>query len=187
MSSRLQPPSSVYEELERLPEQLTGEIIGGELLVSPLLGVVHTRAGSRLIRALWPVDEPGEQDPGGWVLLRRVELHLGDDVLVPLGTGWRRERMPVLPDVVGVELVPDWVCEVLSPSTEALIRGRKMAVYAREGVKHLWLVDARIQSLEVFRLESRDWVRLGVYTGDAVVRAEPFEVLPVKLAALWAR
>jgi Uma2 family endonuclease len=95
--------------------------------------------------------------------------------------------MPVLPDVVGVELVPDWVCEVLSPSTEALIRGRKMAVYAREGVKHLWLVDARIQSLEVFRLESRDWVRLGVYTGDAVVRAEPFEVLPVKLAALWAR
>lgn len=81
------------------------------------------------------------------------ELHLRGDVLIPDLTGWRRERMPELPDVVGVDLAPDWVCEVLSPSSEALDRNRKMTVYAREGVKHLWLVDPRPQTVEVYRLE----------------------------------
>jgi Uma2 family endonuclease len=93
--------------------------------------------------------------------------------------------MPRRPRVVGVTLAPDWVCEVLSPSTETMDRGRKMAVYGREGVKHLWLVDPRVQSLEVYRLEGGGWVRVGVHTGDAVVRAEPFETLPLELALLW--
>jgi len=98
-------------------------------------------------------DEPGQEGPGGWVFMPEPELHLRGDVLIPDLTGWRRERMPELPDVVGVDLAPDWVCEVLSPSSEALDRNRKMTVYAREGVKHLWLVDPRPQTVEVYRLE----------------------------------
>jgi len=181
-------PESVYEALERLPPNVVGEIIGGELYVSPQPRAIHTRAAGQLLRQLGPFDEaPTKESPGGWLILIETELHLSGDVLVPDLAGWRRERMPEMPDVVGIELAPDWLCEVLSPSTEALDRSRKMAVYAREGVKHLWLVDPRIQTLEVYRLEGGRWDRLGTHTGDAVVRAEPFEALPLKLASLWER
>jgi Uma2 family endonuclease len=178
-------PEDVYEALERLPEGVTGQIIDGELYVSPQPRTVHNRAAGELFRELVPFGR--EEGPGGWLHLLEPELHLKRDVLVPDIAGWRRERMPEMPDIVGVKLPPDWVCEVLSPSTEALDRGRKMAVYAREEVGHLWFVDPRSQSLEVFRLEGKGWKQLGVYTGNAVVRAEPFEALSLNLAFLWKR
>lgn len=181
-------PEGLYEELERLPPNVVGEIIGGELYVSPRPRTVHGRAAFRLGKSLGPFDEePGQEGPGGWLLIPEPELHLGGDVLVPDLAGWRRERMPEMPDVVGVELAPDWLCEVLSPSTEKLDRARKMAVYAREGVKHLWLVDPRPQTLEVYRLEGTRWLLLATHAGDATVHAEPFEALPLRLASFWQR
>jgi Uma2 family endonuclease len=104
---------------------------------------------------------------------------------VPDIAGWHRERMPKLPRGVGVTLAPDWVCEVLSPSTAKLDREKKMKVYAREGVRHLWLVDPLRQELEVYGLEGSRWERRGTHTGEAQVRAEPFEALELKLAILW--
>jgi Uma2 family endonuclease len=95
--------------------------------------------------------------------------------------------MPVIPDVVGVELVPDWVCEVLSPPTATLVRDEKMDVYAREGVNHLWVVDSRSQTLEVYQLEDRRWRLRGTHMENSQVHATPFEALPVKLASLWER
>jgi Uma2 family endonuclease len=101
--------------------------------------------------------------------------------------GWRRERLPELPDTAALTLAPDWVCEVLSASTEALDRGQKMGSYAREGVRHLWLVDPRTRLLEVYRLERGHWLRLNAFVGDCLVRAEPFEVIELKLSLLWER
>jgi Uma2 family endonuclease len=177
-----------YEALERLPSNVVGEIIDGELYVSPRPRMIHGRATFRLGKQLMPFDEePGLEGPGGWIFISEPELHLGEDVLVPDLAGWRRERMPELPDVVGVEQAPDWLCEVLSPSTEKLDRARKMAVYAREGVRHLWLADPRPQTLEVYRLEGGKWLLLSTHTGDAVVHAEPFDALPFKLGSLWQR
>jgi Uma2 family endonuclease len=181
-------PESVYEALERLPPHVVGEIIGGELYVSPGPRIVHSRAATRLAKRLGPFDEEeGEEGPGGWLILFEPRLHLSGDVLEPDLAGWLRERIPELPDAVGVELAPDWLCEVLSPSTEALDRTRKMAVYAREGVKHLWLVDPRLQTLEVYRLEGGSWLLVATHARDATVHAEPFEALPLKLASLWER
>ncbi|QSQ22630.1 Uma2 family endonuclease [Pyxidicoccus parkwayensis] len=181
-------PESVYEELERLPPNVVGEIIDGELYVSPRPRTIHGRAAFRLGKRLMPFDEePGQEGPGGWVFIPEPELHLGGDVLVPDLAGWRRERMPEMPDVVGVELAPDWLCEVLSPSTEKLDRARKMAVYAREGVRHLWLADPRPQTVEVYRLEGSRWLLLATHAGNATVRAEPFEAIPVNLSSLWER
>lgn len=181
-------PESAYEALERLPPNFVGEIIDGELFASPRPSTVHGRAAGQLGKELGPFDKrPGREGPGGWLILPEPELHLRGDVLVPDLAGWRRERMPEMPIVVGVELAPDWLCEVLSPSTERLDRARKMAVYAREGVKHLWLVDPRPQTLEVYRLEGNRWVLLGTHAGNGPVQAEPFEVIPIDLAALWAR
>jgi Uma2 family endonuclease len=127
----------------------------------------------------------GGTGPGGWILLDEPELHLGGDVLVPDLAGWRRERMPKLPSVPALTLAPDWVCEVLSASTEARDRGAKLPVYAREGVRHVWLIDPSVRTLEVFRLEGTLYTLLGTYESQASVRAEPFEVLELSLRVLW--
>ncbi len=179
---------ALYAELEALPPNVVGEILGGELYASPRPRPRHSRATVRLSTALGPFDrDPGEEGPGGWVLLGEPELHLGGEVLVPDLAGWRRERMPELPEEVGITLAPDWVCEVLSPSTVAIDRGRKMGSYAREGVRHLWLVDPGVQSLEVYRLENGRWSLLGTHLGEVTVHAEPFEALGLELGRLWRR
>ncbi|CAM3259671.1 Putative restriction endonuclease domain-containing protein [Corallococcus soli] len=113
------------------------------------------------------------------------ELHLGPDVLVPDIAGWRRERTPKLPNVVGIKMAPDWLCEVLSPSTARLDRVRKLPAYAREGVKHVWLVDPLQRTLEVFRLEGPHYLLLATHEEEAVVQAEPFEALALELRVLW--
>jgi Uma2 family endonuclease len=181
----------VEAAFEAAPEEVVAEILDGELSLMPRPGRPHTRAASRLFLGLGPFDfGPG---PGGWVLLLEPELHLGPkpDKLVPDLAGWHRERMP---DAIGPEgappyydVAPDWACEVISASTERNDRGKKMRIYAREGVGHLWLATPLAQTLEVYRLEQGRWVLLGTYEGDAKVRAEPFEAIELDLGALWAR
>jgi Uma2 family endonuclease len=174
-----------YADLEALPPNVVGELIGGELYVSPRPASLHAVASSRLgIKIGGPFDV-GEGGPGGWLILDEPELHLGEDVLVPDLAGWRRERMPVIPRAAAFELAPDWVCEVLSPSTAALDRNVKLQVYAREGVSHLWLVDPEKRTLEVLRLEEGRYSLLGLHEGKARVRVEPFEALEWELAVLW--
>ena len=92
-----------------------------------------------------------------------------------------------MPEVAAFTVAPDWVCEVLSPSTAVLDREKKMKAYAREGVLHAWLVDPLQQRLEVYRREGSRWMRQGIHTGEACVHAEPFEALALELGALWAR
>ena len=95
--------------------------------------------------------------------------------------------MPELPDAAAFELPPDWVCEVLSPSTAATDRAEKLPVYARERVPFVWLVDPIARTLEAFRLAGTQWSLLGVWRDDAVVRVEPFDVFELELAGLWAK
>jgi Uma2 family endonuclease len=184
-----QPPrrGATYEELAGLPSNVVGELVGGELYVSPRPALRHCLAASVLTAELIGPFGRGKGGPGGWVILAEPELHLGRDVLVPDVAGWRRERMPEVPETVSTPLAPDWVCEVLSPSTTVLDRGQKMKVYAAEGVKHVWLVDPTARMLEVYRLESGRWLLLGTHVASGVVRAEPFEALALELGALWAR
>jgi Uma2 family endonuclease len=114
-------------------------------------------------------------------------LHLGDDVLVPDLAGWRRERMPEVPDAAAFELAPDWVAEILSPSTEAIDRADKLPIYARERVHHVWLLDPRLQTLEAFALQGVRYELIGTWRGNATLRLPPFEALELELGALWAR
>ena len=124
---------------------------------------------------------------GSWLLLFAPELQLDSKVLVPDLAGWRRERLPELPDVAVMTLTPDWVCEVLSPETMALDRGLKMLAYARAGVEHVWLVDPDLRTLEVYRYEDSAWSLLGVHEDSQTVRAQPFESITLELAPLWQR
>jgi Uma2 family endonuclease len=145
--------------------------------------VPHARAATKLAAKLGdPFDRDG---PGGWILLIEPELHFGNDVLVPDIAGWRRERLPTLSNDAYLTLAPDWVCEVLSPSTEAIDRGQKLRIYARERVVHAWLVDPLRQSLEVLALDSGILEQIEQYHGDDSVRARPFDAIELQLRALW--
>jgi Uma2 family endonuclease len=178
---------ATYEDLLAVPDHLIAEIIDGELVTSPRPGAPHARAASRLGMEVGGPFDRGRGGPGGWIILDEPELHFHDQVLVPDLAGWRRERMPTLPEGVSFELAPDWVCEVLSPSTARLDRTAKRATYAREGVRHLWFVDPVERLLEVFRLENGQYVVAAAFSDDALIRAEPFDAIQLELGALWER
>jgi Uma2 family endonuclease len=176
---------ATYADLEALPENVVGELIAGELYASPRPAAPHLVTASRLGGELLGPFDRGRDGPGGWILLFEPELHLGGDVLVPDFAGWRRERMPQPPRTAAFTLAPDWVCEVLSPSTAALDRAVKLPVYAREGVQHVWLMDPVLRTLEVFRRVGGQYTLVVTHSGRARVRAEPFEATELELAYLW--
>ncbi len=178
---------ATYEDLLKVPDILIAEIIDGELITSPRPAFPHARAASVLRGGLDPFDRrPGSPDgPGGWWILFEPELHLSADILVPDLAGWRRERMPVLENVAYSELAPDWVCEVVSPTSGRLDRVRKMPVYAREGVGHIWLVDPLQRTLEVYRLEGQRWMVVSTHGGEESIRAEPFAALELDMSRWW--
>jgi Uma2 family endonuclease len=179
------PKPATYADLEALPPHVVGEIIAGALHVSPRPAAPHAQASSRLAGELMGPFDKGRHGPGGWILLFEPELHLGEDVLVPDLAGWRRERMPQPPRTAAFTLAPDWLCEVLSPSTAAWDRASKLPVYSREGVRHVWLVDPELRTLEVFRLDGAHYTLLVTHAGKSRVRAEPFEACELELAYLW--
>jgi len=177
---------ATYEDLMKVPDIMVAEIVDGELHATPRPATKHTRAYSSLgIRIGGPYDH-GIGGPGGWWILDEPELHLGRDVLVPDLAGWRRERMPQLPDAAHFTMPPDWICEILSPSTAKLDRTKKLAVYAREGVHHAWLLDPLDRTLEVLRLDNGRWTIMATHIDAEVVRVEPFADIDLELSALWA-
>jgi Uma2 family endonuclease len=180
-------PHATYQELCELPENVVGEIVYGVLHASPRPAPKHARASSTLGVELGSPFDRGKGGPGGWMILDEPELHLAGHVLVPDLAGWRRERMPALPtEKAYFELPPDWICEVLSPSTAALDRGDKRQIYGQQGVHHLWLIDPELKMLEVYELDGPSYRLLEVYSGDALIRAVPFDAVEIELGALWA-
>ena len=117
MAAKATEGTAVQADLEALPSTMLGEIVHGVLYAQPRPASVHAAATSALSDELGPLFRRGKGGPGGWVILFEPELHLGADVLVPDLAGWRRTRMPEIPNVAAFDLAPDWVCEVLSPST----------------------------------------------------------------------
>jgi hypothetical protein len=177
---------ATYDDLVAVPDHLVAEIVDGELWTSPRPAPRHAVASSQPGHQLGPPFHAGRGGPGGWWILDEPELHLGDQTVVPDIAGWRRDRMPRLPDTTYFALAPDWVCEVLSPSTALLDRWKKLRVYAEHGVRHAWLVDPIARTPEVLRLEGARWILADTHTDEAIVRAEPFELLELELQALWA-
>jgi Uma2 family endonuclease len=168
-----------------VPDHLIAEIVGGELWTSPRPAPRHAWAYSSLGAILGPPYSHGRGGPGGWWIIAEPELHLDPDVLVPDFAGWRRERMPVLPQTAFFAVVPEWICEIISPSTARFDRAVKLPVYARQGVRSAWIIDPLAQTLEVLRLENRRWAIETTHGGADVVRVEPFDAVNLELALLW--
>jgi Uma2 family endonuclease len=187
MSGVIGKRATTYEDLLRLPEHIVGEIIDGDLVTSPRPAARHAYADSSLGAELGVTfGRSGRGGPGGWIILDEPELHIAGQILVPDLAGWRRQRMTEVPDVAFFELEPDWVCEILSPSTAATDRTRKMHHYARARVAHVWLQDPAPRTLEVFRLDGDTWRLVTSVAGEGPVRAEPFDAVELDLGAVWA-
>jgi len=174
-----------YDDLLAVPDHKVAEIVDGDLVVSPRPAIPHANASSALGAVVGGPFGFGTGGPGGWVILDEPELHFRDDVLVPDLAGWRRERMPAAPSAPYISLAPDWICEVLSPSTEKLDRADKLPIYARERVAHAWLVNPLSRTLEILALEGSRWTLIATFAGDTKVRAVPFDAVEIDLKVLW--
>ena len=179
---------ATYEDVLAAPDHMIAEIIDGELLLSPRPASPHAIACSAMGYSLGPPfhhEKPGPPGPGGWWILDEPELHLHQDILVPDLAGWRRDRMPRIPNVAFFTQAPDWLCEVLSPSSVHVDRIRKMDLYARAGVGHVWIVDPGHRTVEVFRLTDGMWVYPRAWAGNEAMRAEPFDAVDIDLSSWW--
>ena len=178
-------PRATYQDVLDAPPHQVAEIVDGALYTNPRPAAPHALAASALEMDLGPAFQFGRGGPGGWWIIVEPELHLRDDILVPDLAGWRRARMPSYPETAYFTLAPDWVCEVLSPSTRKLDLKAKRPVYAREGVRHLWLVDPAERTLEAFELTAGEWARIATAADNEPVRIAPFEAVSFSLADLW--
>jgi Uma2 family endonuclease len=178
---------ATYEDLLQVPDHLVAEIVDGELYATPRPASPHAFTSSAIGQDLGPFSRrPGSPGgPGGWWILDEPELHFGSDVLVPDLAGWRHERMATVPNVPYFELAPDWVCEVVSPRTGRLDRVRKMPIYARKGVNHLWLVDPLLRTVEVYRLDTARWIVASTHGGAESARITPFEAIEIDVGRWW--
>jgi len=176
---------ATYQDLFDLPENLVGEIIHGQLIAHPRPTPKHAVASSAIGDELVGPFHKGRGGPGGWWILDEPELHLGPHILVPDLAGWRRERLPTMPDTAFFTLPPDWLCEVLSPGTARTDRADKMPIYAQQGVAFLWLIDPVLHTLEVFLLRNERWLLEGVYQENEQVSAVPFDAISFPLGDIW--
>lgn len=175
-----------YDDLYSLPENMTGQILDGELIVTPRPSARHSHAAVALGGEITPPYRFGRSGgPGGWIILYEQEIMLGENLLVPDLSGWRRERFPGVPHENWISVAPDWVCGILSPGTARVDRVRKMSIYARHEVAWLWLIDPTAQTLEAYRLEAGKWLLLCAFAENDRVRAEPFQKIEMDLGDFW--
>lgn len=175
--------AATYQDILDLPDNLIGEILMNQIITQPRPAPKHVTAASNLGGELY--DFQKKFKPSGWRIVDEPEIHLGDHVVVPDLAGWQRERMPTLPDEAYFSLAPDWICEILSPSTARTDRTLKMQIYADFEIEHLWMIDPNLQTLETYERQHKHWLLLKTYQTDELVCAPPFVELTFSLNALW--
>ncbi|MGF1553275.1 MAG: Uma2 family endonuclease [Paracoccaceae bacterium] len=177
-------PNASYKDVLAAPPGMNAELLGGTLYLQPRPRPRHARVEGRLANRLIDPYEDGIGGPGGWWLLIEPDVFLGEDVVIPDLAGWRRERMPDFPEAA-IDLAPDWVCEILSPSTRRFDLTLKRERYRRAGVAHLWLIDPDARTLEAFALDGGAWRLDGALGDEADVSLAPFEAVSFPLATLF--
>lgn len=186
--SRQARKQATFADLVAVGEDIRAEVLSGELVVSPAPLPRHSKAQGAVRRFIGgPYDDDhGHGGPGGWWIFVEVDVQLtAHDVVRPDVAGWRRERLPQPGRARPIEVVPDWICEVASPSTAARDRVTKRALYARHGVAYYWIVDPEARTIEAMVLEGEHWTELGAWDENAVVPIPPFVETPLAIGRLF--
>lgn len=184
---------ATYQDVLDAPEHVVAEVIDGNLYLFPRPRFRHARNATVLGTFLTSAFDLGINGPGGWLILFEPELHVGNpeepDIVVPDIAGWRKERLDegAMEDPAFITIPPDWTCEVLSKSTTRVDRTKKLPIYAREKVGHVWLADAQTRLIEVFRYSRGGFILVGTYGGTDSIRAEPFAEVEIAPAFVWGR
>jgi Uma2 family endonuclease len=178
---------ATYEVLKAIPDDRLAQIIDGDLIIMPRPAVRHAMVTTALCADLVGPFGRRKGAPGGWLILREPEVHVAADIVVPDLSAWKRERLPpeIPADLAFFTVVPDWVCEVLSPSTASIDRVKKSRIYAREGVRWRWTIDPIGRTLEADELRAGEWARLGVWGPGEKPRVQPFDAIELELDAWW--
>lgn len=173
-------------DLEALPPGIKGEIIEGVLYTMPRPRARHQNVLGGVTHDLTGSFQRKGGGPGGWWILPEPGIELpGTPEISPDLAGWRRERLPELPEDEPLRVVPDWVCEILSPSTRRHNLLIKKPYYAKIGVPYHWIIDREARMVLAYRLEAGRWVELGVYGDETAARIEPFDAVPLDITAWW--
>src|SRR5215210_269172 len=181
--ARSRRPATV-RDLDDLPEDVVGHIVEGELIVLPRPDAPHVEAAGVLHGVLFNAFWRELGDPGGWVILPEPKILFGKQLLVPDLAGWKVDRY-LRPQKGPYEVMPDWVCEILSPSTAGFDRATKLPIYSQSGIGHAWVIDPIARTLEVFRQQQEGWLFAAAFQNRDKVRAEPFEAIEIDLSLLW--
>ena len=176
---------ATYQDVLDAPAHRVAEIVHGTLYISPRPPSLQALAKTCLVAGLGHAFCFGRGGPGRWRIMHEPELHLGEDILVPDVAGWRRERLPRIPETWDAVIAPDWVCETISDSTREFDLNAKRPVYAREGIPHLWLVDPTDRTLEAFELHDGQWLLIASVKDDDPVSIRPFDAITFSLGDLW--
>jgi len=178
--------AATFQDILDAPDGMLAQIINGDLRLNPNGAPEHQSAGAELSTDLVSHFRKSKFQPGGWLILPEMYVRLADkEVYRPDISGWRTATLPEAPTEFPIETTPDWVCEVLSPSTRQIDRTKKMAVYVDSKVNFYWIVDPKARSLEVFERDNDKWVLTSVGADDDVIRFAPFEDVEIDLQYLW--
>lgn len=176
---------ATYDDIVKLPDFKIGELVDGQLYATPRPALRHARLAVNLVIELGTRYDQSRVGPKGWHLLFEPEVHLGEDVFVPDIAGWRMERLASIPDTAWAETAPDWVCEILSPSTSSYDRVVKLPAYARYGVPYAWIVDPVLRTIESWVRDGSEWRPAGTWPAASPILAPPFDIVAIDLSLIW--
>jgi Uma2 family endonuclease len=177
---------ATYDDLLAYPSEVKAEIFDGEIHIQASTLPGHGRAQLALGRFVGGPFDGDRRGPGGWWILQEIDVRFDvHNVVRPDVVGWRRARLPDPWDMRPIDVVPDWICEVLSPSTEKVDRVRKQHLYARHGVSHYWLVNPAERVLEAFALDGAQRRLAGSYDDTALARIPPFDAIELPVEELF--
>jgi Uma2 family endonuclease len=173
---KLHAPATFADDLASAPEDARLEIIGGEVFEKETASFEHGDCQLALGEGLRVRFRRGDDGHPGWWFASEVLIELfPDEIYIPDVAGWRRDRHPERPSGRPVRARPDWICEILSPSTARRDLGEKRAAYAAAGVEFLWFINLEHRTLTALRLGEQGYVLVQAVGPEPAARVPPFE------------